>query len=86
MKQASVCDCVAPNTQQWARNPEISGHGASTLPLLDDGTLMRFQFNSAPAGVTSVNHHQSGTKWPLLLHQQRRAALTRSRGRQILGM
>ena len=80
---------LLPTLNSGPENPEISAHGTGTLPLplLDDGTLMRFQFNSDPAGVTSSESSPER-------HQVAAAAApavessidTRSRGRQVLGM
>ena len=72
-------------------NPEISAHGTSTmplpLPLLDDGTLMRFQFNSDPAGVTSSESSPERHQVAAAAAPEEESSIdTRSRGRQVLGM
>ena len=78
---------LLPTLNSGPENPEISAHGTGTLPLLDDGTLMRLQFNSDPAGVTSSEssperHQVAAAAAPAV----ESSVDTRSRGRQVLGM
>ena len=80
---------LLPTLNSGPENLEIIAHGTGTLPLplLDDGTLMRFQFNSDPAGVTSSEssperHQVAAAAAPAV----ESSVDTRSRGRQVLVM
>ena len=79
---------LLPTLNSGPENPEISAHGTSTLPLplLDDGTLMRLQFNSDPAGVTSSESSPERHQVAAAAPTEESSVDTRSRGRQVLGM
>ena len=80
---------LLPTLNSGPENPEISAHGTGTLPLplLDDGTLMRFRFNSDPAGVTSSESSPERHQVAAAAAPEEESSIdTRSRGRQVLGM
>ena len=79
---------LLPTLNSGPENPEISAHGTGTLPLplLDDGTLMRLQFNSDPAGVTSSESSPERHQVAAAAAAVESSIDTRSRGRQVLGM